>query len=227
MSERPQVVAFDVIETLFPLEPLRDRLDAAGLPGASLETWFAQTLRDGFAMDTAGVFRPFREIAADVLSRQFAQRGIQVEAEGINGILAGFAALEPHPDVAPAMLALQKAGVRAMAVTNGGAGVTDTLLERAGLRDLVERIVSIDEVGHWKPRRDVYLHCASAAGVPRDRLALVAAHGWDIQGARRAGLLTGYVDRGGKPYPEIMEPPDVTGADLVETVQGLTGSAGG
>jgi 2-haloacid dehalogenase len=45
------------------------------------------------------------------------------------------------------------------------------------------------------------------------QLALIAAHGWDIQGAAHAGLMTGYVSRG-KPFPSVMPPPLVSGEDL-------------
>lgn len=37
MVYRPSAVAFDVIETLMPLAPLRDRLEGVGLPGRLLE----------------------------------------------------------------------------------------------------------------------------------------------------------------------------------------------
>ena len=47
MPRRPQVVAFDAIETVFSLDPLRDRLVTLGLPPHALEVWFARTLRDG------------------------------------------------------------------------------------------------------------------------------------------------------------------------------------
>lgn len=64
MKHRPHVVAFDVIETTFSLESMRPRLQAAGLPGHLLETWFAQLLRDAFALDASGVYKPFRDVAA-------------------------------------------------------------------------------------------------------------------------------------------------------------------
>jgi hypothetical protein len=51
MRSRPLAVAFDIIETVFSLGHLRSRLDAAGVPGQALEVWFAQTLRDAFALD--------------------------------------------------------------------------------------------------------------------------------------------------------------------------------
>jgi 2-haloacid dehalogenase len=56
MARRPQVIAFDVLETLFGLEPLRNRLRAAGLPPDCLELWFAQTLRSGFALAATDTF---------------------------------------------------------------------------------------------------------------------------------------------------------------------------
>ena len=50
MPSAPRVVVFDVNETLSDLQPLRPSLEAAGVPGALLETWFAAVLRDGFAL---------------------------------------------------------------------------------------------------------------------------------------------------------------------------------
>ena len=62
MIGRPQVIAFAVVETLFPLEPLRQRLVDAGQPPGVLELWFARLLRDGFALAASGGDRPFAEV---------------------------------------------------------------------------------------------------------------------------------------------------------------------
>ena len=62
-DRRPVVVAFDVIETLFSLESLRPRLGSVGLHAHAPETWFAQLLRDAFALDCVGKYLPFRDIA--------------------------------------------------------------------------------------------------------------------------------------------------------------------
>lgn len=218
---RPVVVAFDVIETLFSLEPLRARFVDAGLPGYGLEAWFTSLLRDAFALDATGIYRPFREVANSSLDAHFAKAGKNASREAVETILAGFTELDPHPDVVPAMEALHEEGVRIVTLTNGSAGTTGQLLERAGVAELVERAVSVDEVERWKPSSTVYRHCAKVAGVEPEALALVAAHGWDIHGANRAGLITGYVARGGAPFPAIMAAPDVSGSTLLEVVEGL------
>ncbi len=218
---RPDAVAFDVVETLFSLEALRPRLTAVGLVGQQLETWFASFLRDAFAMEIAGVYKPFRDVASATLSVMLEQVTGNADPEKIEHVLGGFAELEAHDDVAPAMSALQEAGIGIATLTNGSAKVTSALLERAGLRHLVQQVISIDDIGHWKPHREVYLHCAKKLGLAPHQLALVAAHPWDVQGARRSGLIAGYVARDGAAFPAAMEAPDLRGTTLAEVVAGL------
>lgn len=221
MSRRPTAVVFDVVETLFSLEPLQDRLRAAGLPGEALEGWFAGFLRDGLALDATGVYQPFKEVAVGTLLGVLAEHGLQPDRGVAENVVKGFAELPAHPDVAPALQRLRKAGVRVATLTNGGAEATRALLERAGLEELVERVISVEEVRHWKPRREVYRHAARILGVEPGSLALIAAHAWDTHGAARAGLVAGFVARKGEPFPASMTPPDVTGATLEEVVLAL------
>src|SRR5258708_24907928 len=114
-------------------------------------------------------------------------------------------------------------GCGVIPLPNGAVEVTRRLFDRAGLTPLVERMITTAEVGHWKPRREVYLHAASIMGVEPQKLALVAAHPWDTHGAKRAGLITGFVARG-KPYPSAMAPPDAAGATLTEVASRLIGA---
>lgn len=218
---RADAVAFDVIETLFSLEALRPRLMAIGLPEHRLETWFARLLRDAFALDTSGVYKPFREVASASLSSMLEQESGKGDPEKVDHVISGFSELDAHDDVAPAMSAVREAGIGIATLTNGSAKVTSTLLERAGVRHLVDHVISIDDIGHWKPHRDVYLHCARELDLEPHRLALVAAHAWDVQGAKRSGLIAGYVARDGERFLSVMEAPDVQGTTLVEVVARL------
>jgi len=220
MRSRPLVVAFDIIETVFSLENLRRRLEAAGLPGQALEVWFGQMLRDAFALEVTAVYKPFREVAAATLTNVLVRAGISPESAKIDRVLAGFSELSPHPDAGRAFQRLHDAEIRIVALTNGSPRITETLLQRAGLDQFVERMISIEEVGHWKPHRDVYLHAAKCVDVEPQQLALVAAHAWDIHGAGRAGLTTAFVARGGR-YPETMMAPHVMAETLDEVAKRL------
>src|SRR5919197_6592085 len=136
--KRPQSIALDIIETVFALEPLGARFKSAGLPETALRLFFAQMLRDAFALEASGAFRPFKEVAAASLAVVMANHGVAAEQAKIQAVLAGFAELAPHADVLPALERLKGAGLRIIALTNGGAENTQKLLERGRLTPYVE-----------------------------------------------------------------------------------------
>ncbi len=218
---RPAAVVFDVIETLFPLEPLRPRLAALGLPAADLDLWFTRILRDAFALDASGTFLPFRDIAAGALEVLCAQRGLAVDRAALEPALDGFKALDPAPDVAPALRRLADAAVPAATLSNGGVAATRALLDRAGLLPLVTRVMGVDEIRRYKPAPDIYAHAARTLGQPPASVALVAVHAWDVEGAKRAGLATGWCARLERRFHPAMSPPDASGRDLVAVVDAL------
>ncbi|MBS0420952.1 MAG: haloacid dehalogenase type II [Proteobacteria bacterium] len=213
------------METVFSLGSLRPRLIAAGLPGEALELWFAHILRDGFALDATGVYRPFLAVACDTLTALMGERGFRFVPERVSAVIDGFAELKPHPDAGIAFRRLHEAGLRIITLTNGSAEATVQLLRRNGLEPFIEEIVSVHEIRHWKPHREVYLHAAHRAGIAPEKLALVAAHAWDIHGAGCAGLKTVYVARS-KRYPKIMRAPDCSVQSLAAAAEALAGTTG-
>lgn len=216
---RPAVVAFDVVGTLFSLDPLAARMREVGLPEDRLTEWFARFLRDAFALEVAGGYAPFRQVAGGALEVMLDEHGLP--ASRASTVLQAFFELPVHADVRPAFEQLRDAGIRVAALSNGAAETTRRLLERAKLATLVERIISIDEVRRWKPHRDVYLHAARVLGVTPTALALVAAHAWDVLGADRAGLTTGWVSREETAFQPAMGEPTVRGRTLTEVVKAL------
>lgn len=213
---RVEVVAFDVNETLSDMAPLVERFTAAGLPADLRTAWFAATLRDGFALAAAGSEAPFADVAADVLRTLLHGRpDLARPAEDVvDAVLAGFRDLGVHPDVADGIRTLARGGLRIVTLTNGAASIGKGLLERAGLADVVEQYLSVEEAGRWKPAPQAYQLAADRTGVPLDRIALVAVHPWDTDGAKRAGMTGAWLNRTGAPYPSVFTPPDVVGADL-------------
>jgi 2-haloacid dehalogenase len=218
MMHRPAVVAFDVIETLMSLEPLRARLTDADQPPYLLEAWYTRTLRDGIALSATGAYVPFSDVAESALR---AVTGYSIRHEQIAQIMAGFGELPAFPDALPAITRLCDAGVRVACLTNGSAYLTSSFLNRSGLGSLVDRVVCAGDVFRWKPAGVVYLYAAEVLDVPADRMALVAAHDWDCHGAKRAGLITGWVSRKSGGYGAPFAPPDVTGDDLTEVAARL------
>jgi 2-haloacid dehalogenase len=218
MSRRPQVVAFDVIETLMSLEPLRERLAGLGQPPHMLEAWYTSTLRDGMALSATGDFVAFADVAAAALR---ALTHYTISDEQVAQVIAAFNDLPAFPDALPAITSLTDAGVRVACLSNGSADLVSSFVNRSGLGSLVNRVITVGEVYRWKPAGVVYRYAAEVLGVPPDRMALVAAHDWDCHGAKRAGLTTGFVSRKSGGFGASFAPPDVTGDDLTEVAAKL------
>jgi 2-haloacid dehalogenase len=152
MQVRPKLIIFDIIETVMSLESMRPRFEAAGLPGALLELWFASGLRDAFAIAASGGFRPFPEVLQGVLG-QIVDTATDEQARML---VAGMAELRPHDESGPALTLLAKAGFRIAALSNGAAATTRKLLREGGLEPFFEQVGSIEDAGASKPKPEVY-----------------------------------------------------------------------
>ncbi|PPK92092.1 2-haloacid dehalogenase [Kineococcus xinjiangensis] len=216
---RPSVLVFDVNETLSDMAPMAGRFADVGAPGHLATTWFASLLRDGFALAAAGTAVPFAVIGESVLRGVLhgVDLGVGVD-EAVEHVMSGFQQLSVHPDVPEGVRALRAQGLRLVTLTNGSTSITEGLLERAGLRDEFEHLLSVESAGTWKPTLRAYEYAAATCGVTPAECMLVAVHPWDIDGAERAGMSTAWIDRNGAPYPAHMRHADVV-------ADGLTGLA--
>ncbi len=217
---RPSVIVFDVNETLSDLSPLGARFVEVGASASAAPLWFASILRDGFALTAAGDNPPFAGVARELLLNQLSQstlnRSVQDAAKHV---MDGFASLELHADVASAVDRLQQDGFRLVTLSNGATSVAERLLTHGNVRDRFERLMSVEDAGVWKPSAKAYHYAASECGVAAEEMLLVAVHPWDVDGARRAGLQSAWVNRTGAPFPGIFTDPTYTVSSLEEVAE--------
>jgi 2-haloacid dehalogenase len=213
---RPTVVAFDVNETLLDLGPVRAALIELGQPADLLPGVFARTLLTGMAGALVGNWFPFRA-AFDAALAQTSDLGAGERAQ----VAEAFGELAPHADVEPALRRLTEAGVRVITLSHGSPGIAEAGLARGGLTPLVERSLSSESIRSWKPAPQAYLWAAGSCDVAPHELALVAAHGWDVQGAQRAGVTGAWFPRSERSYPEVYDVPHVHAPDLAGAVDAL------
>lgn len=215
MLRAPEVVVFDVNETLSDMTPLRQRFEEAGVSGQLAMLWFASLLRDGFALAATGRQAPFSLIGGGALRTVLAGAGVVDELDDkVSHVLAGFSQLSLHPDVADGVRALRQQGFRLVTLSNGSVDVAERLLAGAGLLEDFERLLSVNDAPRWKPAPEAYGYAARVCAVAPDLMLLVAVHPWDIDGAVNAGLAAAWLNRTGLPYPEYFHPPHVTAESL-------------
>jgi 2-haloacid dehalogenase len=210
-------LVLDVNETLSDLTPLGEVLERHGVPRGLAGTWFAAVLRDGFALSVHRQAPSFADLGRQVLRRLLAAEQPPAEREEVvEEVLTTMQRLDVHPDVPEGLRTLAADGHRLVTFTNGAAAGAEGLLDRAGVRDVVDRCLSVEGLGVWKPHPDAYAHCAGALAEESAALTLVAVHPWDTDGASRAGWGSAYIDRSGAPWPEAFRPPDLMARSFTE-----------
>ena len=209
-------VVFDVMGTLFDLRPAHDRLVELGAAPAAFDAWFQRILHEAATVTLIGRYRPFTELAAAALRTTLAQLDLDPDR---TEPLEALAELEPYPEAEQALRRLRDAGLTVVTLTNGARGSTEKLLERGGLRGYVEQVLSCDDVEAFKPHRAPYELALRTVG---GDATMVAAHAWDIVGARAAGLEAVWVDRQEREWPFPFEQPP-RARDLVEAAESIAG----
>ena len=92
---------------------------------------------------------------------------------------------------------------------------------RAGIADEFERLVSVVDGPAQKPAAGSHRRALEVCGVLADEAMLVSMHPWDIDGAARVGLRTGWLRRAATGYPAYFRAPQVEAADLQELAVAL------
>jgi 2-haloacid dehalogenase len=186
-----RAVLFDALGTLFDL----------GRRERSFE--LMRTLHHATSLTLAGEFAPLAEVARAVdpkLAEALTEAG-------------------PAKDARQALELLAGTGVSAYVLTNGGADATRTLLRKAELDRLVEDVFSVEDVRRYKPDPAPYALAVRGIGADPSEVTLVAAHAWDVVGARNAGLAAVWVDRRDEGWPLPLTPPEHRARDLVTAVR--------
>jgi 2-haloacid dehalogenase len=222
-----RVIAFDVNETLLDLSAL-DPVFEELFEDASLRAqWFAQMLQVAFVGAITDRYVDFATAQRAALDMVAQRRGIALPDHAVDRVAASMRTLPAHPEVGDALARLRSAGHELAALTNSPRDVELAQLAHAGLTDSFDAILSADTVHALKPRREPYELVAQTFGVATREVTLVAAHAWDIAGARAAGCRTAFVARPGMPRNPVDPDPDIVGADLGEVADRILAGRGG
>ncbi|MCC9643587.1 haloacid dehalogenase type II [Rhodopirellula sp. JC740] len=225
--ETPKLLIFDVNETLLDLAPLKTSAGKA-LGGREdlLPLWFSTMLHYSLVETLSDQYHDFGEIGTAALLMVAESQGVELtEEEAKQAIIPAIRSLPPHPDVVQGIQRLKQAGYRIVSLTNSSSAGVEAQFQNAGLTELFERRYSVDMVGKFKPHPDTYAHVLRDLDVKPGEAMMVAAHAWDLAGAKNAGLQTAFIKRPGKTlYPNASK-PDVIVADLNELAGRLTSKA--
>ena len=108
-----------------------------------------------------------------------------------------------------------------VALSNGEQWYLEELLGNS-VPATFDAIISVDQVGAFKPAPGIYRKAAQRLGCDPGEIMMVAAHAFDILGAQTCGFRAAYVNRYGLPTEDSQYQPDIIVNDFVQLAERLT-----
>jgi 2-haloacid dehalogenase len=167
-------------------------------------------------------YEDFASIGRRALEAAAARRGLDLPDADRDAILGTMRRLPAHPDVPDALERLRSAGFPLATLTNSSGDLVRAQLEHAGILELFDQVLSVEDVRRYKPAPEPYHMAAERLGVLSSEMRMVAAHDWDVWGAMRAGCAAAYVSRTEVPFV-LGRPPDLVGPDLSAVADAILG----
>ncbi len=210
-------ICFDLF-TLFDPRSVIQAAKAAGVePAVELcEAWRTRQFEYAWLRASAGQYADFRDVTRDALEYALRARQISLSEHAREVLVEAYSKLEPWPDTLAALVAWRNAGLRLAPLANYSPSMLAALIQRGGLSDMFDALISTDAARTYKPDPRAYALGVSALGLAREQVAFSAFGGWDAAGARWFGYPTFWVNRLGVPREELAPAYDGTGATLAE-----------
>ncbi|MDX1467839.1 MAG: haloacid dehalogenase type II [Acidimicrobiia bacterium] len=219
--QKPVLLAFDVNETLLSLRPVKEQLAELFGEDPPVGEWFARMLHGSLVANEIDAYRSFGVIGAEALITVAFRRSVPLAREAAEEIVTTMRSLPPHPEVPEAIERLSELGFTMVTLTNGSTETANAQVDAAGLRPFLERVISVEEVGRFKPAAAVYSYAAEVMGVAVSEMMLVAAHDWDCAGALHAGARSAFVSRPGVFWNQAMPQPELVVSDIAQLADAL------
>jgi 2-haloacid dehalogenase len=199
-----KALAFDAYGTLFDVFSVTALCEKL-FPGKGnqvAQIWRAKQLQYSLLRTTMGRHRDFWGLTEDGLVYATRVLKLDLTADKRKQLMDSYLSLAAFPDVKPGLEALKKKGVKLAILSNGNPTMLEAAAKSAGIRDLLDEIISVEEVKVFKASPRVYNLGPERMKVTNPELGFVSANSWDAIAAVSAGLRTFWIQRGSSDPPE-------------------------
>jgi 2-haloacid dehalogenase len=221
MSNAPLIgvkaCVFDAYGTLFDFasaakgcrDVLGERIDTL------TALWRDKQLQYTWVRALQGRHVDFWQVTGDALD--FALETLAIEAPGVRDRLMNlYLTLDAFPEVPDVLERLKKAGQRTAILSNGSPKMLEAVVRAAGLDSLLDAVLSVEEVGIYKPHPKVYQLAVDRLGVPATAIAFQSSNAWDAYAASAFGMRVVWCNRYGQRPERLPGRPDRTVRSLAE-----------
>jgi len=191
-----KAVVFDAYGTLFDVHSAVGRLRAriGGEADALSQLWRSKQLEYTWLRALMGRHADFWQVTCDALDYALARH--QIDPGPIREpLLQAYLTLDAYPEVADVLRRLRATGCRLAILSNGAPAMLAAAVDNAGIGALLDAVLSVEEVGVYKPDPRVYRLAVERLALPAEQIAFLSSNAWDVHGAAAFGLRPVWVNR--------------------------------
>lgn len=212
-----EACVFDAYGTLFDVASVTHvAADALGARAPALaDLWRGKQLQYTWLRGLGGRHADFRQVTGEALD--FALQSLAIDVPGLRErLMQAYLSVAAYPEVAATLRTLKARGLRLAILSNGTPAMLQAAAEHAGIADAFDAILSVEQVGVFKPHPAVYALAASHFALPAEKICFLSSNGWDAYSAKAFGFRVLWCNRFAQAAERIPETPDGEIATLAE-----------
>lgn len=213
--ENIRACVFDAYGTLFDhasaaarcRDVLGDRLDRLSA------LWRDKQLQYTWLRTLQGRYADFWQVTGEALDFALETLGIADPALR-RRLMDLYLELDAFPEVPPMLERLKAAGIGTAILSNGSPAMLGAAVKHAKIGPLLDAVLSVEEVGVYKPHPRVYRLAVDRLGLAPRAIAFQSANAWDAHAASAFGLPVVWCNRFGQKPERLPGRPDFVIASL-------------
>lgn len=177
--------------------------------------WRLKQLQYTWLRAITGAHCDFWQVTGEGLDWAMAAQGID-DARLRQVLMDLYWQLSAYAEVPEMLRAVQTGGLQNAILSNGSPEMLGGAVQSAEIAGQLSGVLSVEEVGIFKPDARVYALVEQHFDVSRDEVLFVSSNGWDAAGAAGFGFKTVWVNRMGEPVDQLPWKPTHILPDLVQ-----------
>lgn len=159
-------------------------------------------------------YLPFWELTRLSLRYSLARLKLELTTENEDTLMGQYAHLTAFPENLAVLEVLKAKGLATAILSNGNPDMLDSAVTSAGMKSLLDHVISVDEIKQFKTSPSSYALVTQYFPVQNEEILFVSSNAWDALGATWHGFQTLWVNRQGLPHETLGPKPSFTGAYL-------------
>lgn len=208
---------FDAYGTLFDFNSAAERSrDELGDKTDELSAlWRTKQLQYTWLRGLMGKHKSFWEVTGDALD--FAMQTVGVDNRALRQrLMDSYYNIDCFPEVPDVLKTLKQAGIATAILSNGSPDMLDGAVKHTGIGDDLDAVLSVEEVGVFKPHPSVYNIATKRFGISHADISFQSSNAWDAVAAATFGMRVVWCNRYDQPREILTAEPDVEVTTLSE-----------